>query len=116
MVTVSDTVSPTASCQDLTVYLDGSGNVSIVAADIDGGSSDNCGSVTLSASATSFTCADAGPNNVTLTVDDGNGNTSTCVAVVTVSDTVSPAAVCQNITAFLDGSGNVSISAADIDG
>ncbi len=116
VVTVSDTISPTAVCQNITVFLDGSGNATIVAADIDAGSSDNCGSVTLSASQTAFTCADQGPNNVTLTADDGNGNTSDCVAIVTVSDTVSPAAVCQNITVFLDGAGNATIVAADIDG
>jgi len=116
VVTVMDTVSPTAVCQNISVFIDGAGNASIVAADIDGGSTDNCSSVTLSASTTSFTCADAGANNVTLTVTDGNANIATCVAVVTVLDTVSPTAVCQNINAYLDGSGNVTIVAADLDG
>ena len=116
VVTVSDTTSPTAVCQNITVFLDGSGNASITASDLDGGSSDNCGSTSFGASTTSFTCANLGSNNVTLTVDDGNGNMSTCVAMVTVSDTTSPTAVCQNITVFLDGSGNASITAADIDG
>ncbi|MFC0604488.1 LamG-like jellyroll fold domain-containing protein [Winogradskyella pulchriflava] len=116
IVTVEDNVAPTASCQDITVQLDASGNVSIFAADIDNGSTDNCGSVTLSASQTSFTCADIGANNVTLTVDDGNGQTSSCVAVVTVEDNVNPTAVCQDITVQLDALGNASIVAADIDG
>jgi len=116
VVTVLDTVSPSAVCQNINAYLDGAGNVSIVAADIDGGSTDNCATITLSASATAFTCADIGPNNVTLTVTDGNANTDVCVAVVTVMDTTSPTAVCQNINAYLDGAGNVSIVAADIDG
>ncbi|MFT7155207.1 MAG: gliding motility-associated-like protein [Parvicella sp.] len=115
-VTVSDTISPVASCQNVTVFLDGIGNATIAAADIDNGSNDNCGSVTLSASTTAFTCADIGANNVTLTVTDGNANTSTCVATVTVSDTTSPVASCQNVTVFLDGSGNATIAAADIDG
>ncbi len=114
-VTVADTTSPTAVCQNITVYLDGTGNASITAADIDNGSTDNCGAVSLSADITAFTCANVGANNVTLTADDGNGNTSQCVAVVTVSDTVSPTAVCQNITVYLDGAGNASITAADID-
>ena len=115
VVTVIDTISPSAVCQNINAYLDGAGNVTIIAADIDGGSTDNCGVVTLSASTTAFTCADNGPNNVTLTVDDGNGNTATCVAVVTVIDTISPTAVCQNITVFLDGAGTASIVASDID-
>jgi gliding motility-associated-like protein len=115
IVTVVDTVSPTASCQNITIFLDGAGNALIVATDIDNGSTDNCSTVTLAASTTSFTCADLGTNSVTLTVTDGSGNTSTCTSIVTVADTISPAASCQNITAFLDGSGNATIVAADID-
>jgi hypothetical protein len=57
-ITVGDAVAPTAVCQNINVYLDGAGNASIVAADIDGGSTDNCSAVTLSADITSFTCAD----------------------------------------------------------
>ncbi|MCP3958870.1 MAG: hypothetical protein GY719_13535, partial [bacterium] len=116
VVTVVDTVSPSALCQNVTIYLDGTGNGTIAASDIDAGSTDNCGSPTFSASQTAFTCSDLGPNNVTLTADDGNGNTGNCVAVVTVADTTSPTAVCQNVTLYLDGSGNSTITAADIDG
>ncbi len=114
-VTVLDTVAPTASCQNLTVYLDGTGNASITAADVDNGSTDNCGSVTLSADITSFTCSEVGANTVTLTVTDGSSNTATCTSTVTVLDTVTPTAVCQNITAYLDGSGNATITGADLD-
>ncbi len=116
VVTVIDSTAPTAVCQDITVYLDGAGNATITAADIDGGSTDNCGINNISASQTSFTCADIGPNNVTLTATDGNSNTDNCVAVVTVSDSTRPTAVCQNITVYMDGAGNASITAADIDG
>lgn len=51
---------PTAVCQNINVYLDGSGNASITGADLDGGSTDDCitGSLTFSASQTAFTCAD----------------------------------------------------------
>ena len=115
-ITVGDAVAPIAVCQNINVYLDGAGNASIVAGDIDGGSTDNCGAVTLSTSTTTFTCAEIGTNNVTLTVTDGQGNTDNCVAVVTVLDTISPAAVCQNISVFLDGAGSASIVASDIDG
>ncbi len=115
-VTLVDGTAPTAVCQNITVYLDGAGNATITAADIDGGSTDNCSGLTLSASQTAFTCADIGANNVTLTATDGNSNSDNCVAVVTIMDTISPVAVCQNITAYLDGSGNATIVAADIDG
>ncbi len=115
-VTVADTTSPTAVCQNITVYLDGAGNATITGTDIDNGSTDNCGVSSLIPSTTSFTCADVGPNNVTLTVADANANTSTCTSVVTVADTTSPTAVCQNITVYLDATGSVSIVAGDVDG
>lgn len=60
-VTVGDVVAPTAVCQNVTVNLDASGNASIVAADLDGGSYDDCSaSVTVSASPLTFSCADLG--------------------------------------------------------
>jgi hypothetical protein len=115
-VTVVDSTSPSAVCKDLTVYLDGSGNASITTGDIDNGSSDNCGINSLIASKTSFTCADAGANNVVLTVRDVSGNTSTCTSSITVVDSVGPTAACQNITVYLNGGGSASITGADLDG
>ena len=61
---------------------------------MDGGSSDNCSGLIFSASQTTFTCADLGANNVTVTVADGAGNFSTCVAVVTVLDRTPPVLNC----------------------
>ncbi|MAB40018.1 MAG: hypothetical protein CL528_08280 [Aequorivita sp.] len=115
-VTINDAEAPVAVCQNIIVQLDASGNASIIPSDVDGGSTDNCGIASLSVSPSIFTCANVGANNVTLTVTDVNGNSSTCTAVVTVEDNVAPAAVCQNITVQLDASGNVSITAGDVDG
>ena len=86
---------PTAVCADYTAQLDAAGNVTITAADIDGGSSDTEGPVTLSVSQDTFTCADIGANMVTLTVTDNIGQTDTCMATVTVEDNVPPVALCQ---------------------
>ena len=115
-VTVTDNEAPVAVCQPITVQLDASGNASIVAADIDGGSTDNCGIATLSASQTAFTCANIGNNNVTLTVEDVNGNTATCVAVVTVEDNLAPTVTCNDFTVALDAAGNATITTDDIGG
>ena len=90
--------------------MDGSGNATITTADIDDGSTDNCGTPTLSLDITSFTCANLGANTVTLTATDVLGNTGTAMATVTVEDSIDPVAVGQNFTAQLDGSGNVTIS------
>lgn len=114
-VSVEDVMAPDAVCQDIDVYLDASGNASITASDVDGGSTDNCGIDNISATPTSFNCADAGPNAVQLTVVDVNGNSSNCTAIVTVQDTVSPMAICQDITVQLDANGMASVTAAQID-
>ncbi|WP_417214233.1 M14 family zinc carboxypeptidase, partial [Bizionia sp.] len=80
-----DNQKPDAICQNLTLQLDANGNASITASQINNGSSDNCGIASITASQTAFTCADIGANNVTLTVTDANGNSDTCIAVVTIT-------------------------------
>ena len=116
VVTVEDSMAPVAICQDITVQLDASGNATITAADVDNGSSDNCGTPTMTVSPSSFDCSDIGTNTVTLTVTDAGGNSSSCTATVTVEDTLAPVAMCQDINVQLDASGNATITAADVDG
>ena len=107
-VTIIDQVAPTAVCQDITVQLDATGNVTIAAADVDNGSSDACGgAVTLALTpSSSFDCDDLGANTVTLFVTDASGNSSFCTATVTVQDSVAPTITCaadqtQNLDAGL---------------
>ena len=100
-VIVEDNEAPTANCQDITVQLDGSGSASIVAADVENGSTDNCGIASYSLDNTSFDCSNLGANTVTLTVTDNSGNTNTCTATVTVEDNVAPSITCigdQSVT------------------
>jgi uncharacterized repeat protein (TIGR01451 family) len=105
--TVSDTTPPTAVCKNITVPLDANGNASITAADVDNGSSDNCGIVSRTVSQSAFTCANKGANTVTLTVKDAANNTSTCLATVTVVDTTPPSITCQaDIIADFDSAVN----------
>ncbi|MCP4123056.1 MAG: T9SS type A sorting domain-containing protein [Bacteroidetes bacterium] len=121
-----DNDNPTATCQDLTVQLDEGGDASLVAADINDGSSDACGDVTLSADITDFDCGDLPSVSVTLTVTDENSNESTCASTVTVEDPLgacvdpcdpdndNPTATCQDLTVQLDEGGDASLVAADI--
>ncbi len=84
-VTVTlDNIAPTAVCTPVTVNLAGNGTGSTTGAAVGSSSTDNCAVDSLTLSQSSFTCSNTGPNNVTLTVSDGMGNTSTCTAVVTV--------------------------------
>src|SRR5205814_3029233 len=113
-LTVDDS-PPVAVCHDITVQLDATGHVNITPAQIDNGSNDACGIASLSLSKTNFDCSNIGTNLVTLTVTDNSGNSTTCAATVTVQDQVAPLALCQNITAQLDATGNVTIVPAQID-
>jgi hypothetical protein len=114
-ITVKDATPPTAHCQNQIVVLDNTGNGSITAAQVDNGSFDICGVKDRTLSQTAFTCVNTGPNNLTLTVTDNNGNTATCQAVITVQDLMPPQANCRNITVPLDASGNAVITAAQVD-
>ena len=79
----TDVTPPVAICKTASVTLV-NGSATITAADINNGSNDECGLVTLSVSKTSFNCSNIGANTVTLTVTDATGNTATCSTTVTV--------------------------------
>jgi len=113
-VTVEDDLAPVSICQNITVQLDTSGNVTITASAMDGGSTDNCGIATITASQIDFDCSDVGNNNVTLTVTDVSGNSSTCTAIVTVEDVTAPIVTCMNITLELDANGQATITPASV--
>ncbi len=113
-ITVEDVTAPVATCQDITVQLDGSGNTSISGSDIDGGSTDACGIGNLTASPSSFDCNDIGTNSSTLTITDVNGNTSTCSANVTVEDNTAPTAVCQNVSLQINLTGNALLTPEEV--
>ncbi|WP_299584638.1 PKD-like domain-containing protein, partial [uncultured Sunxiuqinia sp.] len=98
-VTIEDTVDPIAVCQNITVQLDATGNVTITGSDIDNGSNDNCtasANLTFALDQTNFDCNDLGSNTIRLTVTDEHGNTSTCTAVVTVEDNENPTISCPS--------------------
>ncbi|BFP42072.1 hypothetical protein FGF1_29170 [Flavobacteriaceae bacterium GF1] len=114
-VTVGDSTLPTPGCQDISVELGASGSATIAMSDIDNGSSDNCGSITLALSKTGFGATDLGDNTVTLTVTDASNNSDSCTATVTVEDKTAPTPSCQDITVELDASGSTTIATSDID-
>jgi hypothetical protein len=114
-VLVIDTEAPNAICQNITVYLDATGNVSVNPSSVDNGSADNCGITSMVLTPSSFNCSNIGVNNVTLTVFDVAGNSDFCAATITILDTLDPSAICQNITGYLDATGNVSVNPSSVD-
>lgn len=115
VINATDSIPPVAICQNINLYLDATGAASIAGADLDNGSTDNCGIGSFVASKTDFSCADLGSNQVALIVYDSNGNSDTCAAFVNVIDTTAPAISLVSTTAYLDAAGLASITAADLD-
>ncbi len=123
----NDTQPPVVVCNDITIDIGTGGTtvtptVSIVASDV-AQWTDNCQVVDWSVDPYIFDCSNLGPNIVTVTVWDAAGNSSSCTAIVTitdanglcndcVNDTQPPVVFCQDITLPLDNSGNASLYVA----
>ncbi|MDX1407556.1 MAG: HYR domain-containing protein, partial [Saprospiraceae bacterium] len=105
---------PTVECMDATVYLDENGEVTITADDVDA-AMDDCGVVSRVVDPDMFDCTDVGPNLVTLTATDNDGNTATCTATVTVIDSIPPECLTMDITVQLDANGMASIASNAVD-
>ena len=115
--TNSDTMPPTVVTKPITVSLNASGAASIIPSDIDGGTTDNCSTVTLSLGAGqgNFSCANVGPNTVTLIATDAKGNTASGTAIVTIQDVTPPSILAKDITINLDAQGNATITPQMVD-
>jgi len=94
---------PNANCKDVTVQLDASGNASVTTDDINDGSNDvetSSANLILSIDKATFDCSNLGANTVTLTVEDEDGNQSTCTSTVTVEDDIAPSLLNLNAEYF----------------
>lgn len=111
-----DLTPPVVVTKNIVVQLDALGEVSITAAQVDNGSTDDCGIQTMTLDAYNFDCSHVGiANIVTLTVTDKRGNTASGTATVTVEDKTGPTVMVKNIVVQLDASGSATITAEDID-
>src|SRR5690606_15141715 len=62
-----------------------------------------------------FSYADLGPQTVTLTVTDVNGNEATCEATVTVVDQIAPNVRTQDVTVILNKYGSALVTPSLVD-
>lgn len=87
-ITILDTISPVINYKPFELVLGSGGTATLSASDVDNGTFDNCGNVTLSVTPSVFTCSDLGQNTVVLTATDSHGNVSHRSMPVSVSSTL----------------------------
>jgi surface protein len=86
--------APQAICMPATAVLIGN-SANIAVADVDNGSTTDCGLQSITVSPNTFNCSHVGtPQTVTLTVTDVKGSSSTCTTTVTVQDITPPSITC----------------------
>ena len=95
-INVVDNLPPVAICRNDTIYIDENGHASVTTAQLNKASWDNCAIDTMYLSRYDFDCADVGVNKVTLTVIDKYNLRDSCVALVTVLDTLGPYVTCRD--------------------
>ena len=108
-VRIIDTLAPIVVCKLDTV----SAGTTIMPDDVTSLIDDNCGITSTTLSMETFDCATVGDNVITVTVEDVNGNITTCTTTVTVLDDDDPIAMAQDINLYLDEFGNGTINPFD---
>jgi alpha-tubulin suppressor-like RCC1 family protein len=86
-LTAKDVTSPVAICPTIPdIIIDATGFATLPANIGAGLSTDNCGMPTETSPELTFDCSQVGQHSVTLTADDGNGNTGTAACTFNVTD------------------------------
>ena len=115
IVNLKDSTPPTIKVRNFTLYLNSSGNATLLIDSVDQGTSDGCNSFTRVLSKTSFDCSNIGLNTVQLKATDASGNKSSVNITITVRDKIAPTLVLKSATLYLDKFGKASLITANID-
>ena len=114
-VTITDPHPAQPACMPAVINIPANGIATVTPTDIFAGGFDNCGIINLvSVTPNQFFCAQLGNHTVTLNVNDGHGNMSSCDAQVTIVDQTPPMVTCQNASVILDMNGMASIMPSDV--
>lgn len=114
LITITDTIQPTCSIESKTFYISPDGQVNIKQDQLNITSNDNCAGVTTAFNSINYNCNDLGVKNISATVRDVAGNTSTCTTQITVSDTIRPTCSIPTGTIFLGINGQASLTQAQL--
>lgn len=116
-VTISDADSPEIPCPANIAINNSSGQCGASASWALPTATDNCTVDTVFSSAQPGDFFPVGTTTVTYTAVDNSGNSSSCSFTIIVNDAENPTALCQqgNILVFLDNTGNLTISASQVD-
>ncbi|BDD12201.1 hypothetical protein FUAX_46330 (plasmid) [Fulvitalea axinellae] len=115
-VMVEDKVKPTLTAEDYTLELSNTGTAVLTAEMLQAEVTDACEIKEVTLSKSEFDCSNLGTNQVTVSVEDKNGNVSQKTVTVTVKDVTAPeVSTVGTLTVQLDESGNATITAEDID-
>lgn len=110
--------APNPVCNDITVYLNQNGIVSITPEDvIDETDPAYCDTWQLQVSPTDFDCEDVGPNTISLTalaLNPSRDEEGTCAGVVTVLDNLPPDLTCINTTVNFNGEDFITLDPATL--
>ena len=115
-VEILDTISPTLNCQDITLYLNNSGNYSLGQSDstnIQSFASDNCSINQINISQVDFSCDDVPDVELEVQYYDSYGNMSLCIFTAHILDTLSPSLSCADMSIYLDNNGTYNLSTSD---
>jgi len=120
----ADSLSPTVECVDYTLSLGPGAIGTVQTQDVAGpGTGDNCG-FTGGVAPNIFDCTANGSTlSVLYTVTDTSGNSSSCIAQVTVDDPTfecgvpndPPTAICQDVMVTVGNSASASITPSEVD-
>lgn len=111
-----DTISPTLTLMNPTVYLDNTGSASMQPSEIIDAAYDNVSLIDTTISQTEFTCSDLGVVNVEVSITDNSENITTKTADVTVMDTVKPSIACAgDMTVDADESNSYTMTGTEGD-
>ncbi len=111
---VVDNTPPIVIAQGLQITLDENGKATLKAEDLAQSIQDNCGIWGIQASRTEFDCDDIGENTVVLKVEDVQGAVTEAEVTVTVVDNLPPVLQVTPVTVYLDETGKVEITAAEV--